>query len=208
LGLGIRDAKDFSPVRDQSTAMMCLGIRRANATTLFAKRLTPDEREAGSAAAVLGLAFIGEGGIPFGRARPVPGDSVDSDRLRARRCDFDGRRCGIARAARRHLRAVDSGSGLASFRLYRATRRSGRERPLSCFLKRPVADASAAKIRAGGLLGVAQVAAVFSRWARYLPYAPMSRSRRSPPRIRSPRRGRLLCCPHRRHAAVPSSRRY
>jgi PTS system fructose-specific IIC component len=46
-----------------------LGI--ALATRLFANRFTKDEREAGGAAAVLGLAFVSEGAIPFAARDPL-----------------------------------------------------------------------------------------------------------------------------------------
>ena len=42
----------------------------ALATRLFPNRFTADEREAGPAAAVLGLAFISEGAIPFAARDP------------------------------------------------------------------------------------------------------------------------------------------
>ena len=40
-------------------------------TVLFKNRLTIDEREAGKAAAVLGIAFITEGAIPFAAKDPL-----------------------------------------------------------------------------------------------------------------------------------------
>ena len=43
----------------------------ALATRLFANRFTADEREAGNAAAVLGLAFVSEGAIPFAARDPL-----------------------------------------------------------------------------------------------------------------------------------------
>lgn len=46
-----------------------LGI--ALATKLFANRFTTDEQKAGNAAAVLGIAFITEGAIPFAARDPL-----------------------------------------------------------------------------------------------------------------------------------------
>ena len=43
----------------------------ALATKLFADRFTAEEREAGNAAAVLGIAFITEGAIPFAARDPL-----------------------------------------------------------------------------------------------------------------------------------------
>ena len=43
----------------------------ALATRLFANRYTAEEREAGGAAGILGLAFITEGAIPFVARDPL-----------------------------------------------------------------------------------------------------------------------------------------
>ena len=74
--------------------------------TLFANRYTAEEREAGGATGILGLAFITEGAIPF----------VARDPLRMipfHRRHLDGHRGGIEGAARRDLRAAHSRRGHA-----------------------------------------------------------------------------------------------
>ena len=54
---------------------MCAGmtppIALAIACRLFPARFTPEEREAGNAAFVLGLAFVTEGAIPFAARDPL-----------------------------------------------------------------------------------------------------------------------------------------
>ena len=56
-------------------AVMCAGmtppLALAVATRLFPARFTPEEREAGNAAFVLGLAFVTEGAIPFAARDPL-----------------------------------------------------------------------------------------------------------------------------------------
>lgn len=62
-------------VLEPMAAVMCAGmvppIALAVATRLFPSRFTPEEREAGNAAFVLGLAFVTEGAIPFAARDPL-----------------------------------------------------------------------------------------------------------------------------------------
>lgn len=64
-----------SGVREPMAAVMAAGmtppLALAVATVLFRERWLPEEREAGKAASVLGLAFITEGAIPFAARNPV-----------------------------------------------------------------------------------------------------------------------------------------
>lgn len=61
-------------VTEPMAAVMCGGmtppLALAIATKLFPVRFTPEEREAGNAAFVLGLAFVTEGAIPFAARDP------------------------------------------------------------------------------------------------------------------------------------------
>lgn len=61
-------------VTEPMAAVMCAGmtppLALAIATKLFAARFTPEEREAGNAAFVLGLSFVTEGAIPFAARDP------------------------------------------------------------------------------------------------------------------------------------------
>lgn len=61
-------------VTEPMAAVMCAGmtppLALAIATKLFGNRFTPEEREAGNAAFVLGLAFVTEGAIPFAARDP------------------------------------------------------------------------------------------------------------------------------------------
>jgi len=63
-----------SGVREPMAAVMAAGmtppLALALATVLFRERWLPEEREAGKAASVLGLAFITEGAIPFAARNP------------------------------------------------------------------------------------------------------------------------------------------
>jgi PTS system fructose-specific IIC component len=63
-----------SGVREPMAAVMAAGmtppLALSLATVLFPKRWLPEEREAGKAAAVLGLAFVTEGAIPFAARNP------------------------------------------------------------------------------------------------------------------------------------------
>ena len=62
-------------VREPMAAVMAAGmtppLSLSLATLLFRQRWLPEEREAGGAAAVLGLCFITEGAIPFAARSPV-----------------------------------------------------------------------------------------------------------------------------------------
>ncbi|MFE3836380.1 PTS fructose transporter subunit IIC [Pseudogemmobacter sonorensis] len=64
-----------SGVTEPMAAVMCAGmtppLALALACRLFPARFTPDEREAGNAAFVLGLAFVTEGAIPFAARDPL-----------------------------------------------------------------------------------------------------------------------------------------
>ena len=64
-----------SGVREPMAAVMAAGmtppLALALATVLFRERWLPEEREAGKAASVLGLAFITEGAIPFAARNPA-----------------------------------------------------------------------------------------------------------------------------------------
>jgi len=64
-----------SGVREPMAAVMAAGmtppLALAFATLLFPERWLPEEREAGKPAAVLGLAFITEGAIPFAARSPA-----------------------------------------------------------------------------------------------------------------------------------------
>ena len=61
-------------VTEPMAAVMCAGmtppLALAIATKIFASRFTPEEREAGNAAFVLGLSFVTEGAIPFAARDP------------------------------------------------------------------------------------------------------------------------------------------
>ena len=58
------------PMAAAMVAGMTPPLALALATKLFADRFTPDEREAGNAAFVLGISFITEGAIPFAAKDP------------------------------------------------------------------------------------------------------------------------------------------
>lgn len=61
----------YTPMAAAMAAGMVPPLGLALATKLFADRFTIEEREAGSAAAVLGIAFITEGAIPFAARDPL-----------------------------------------------------------------------------------------------------------------------------------------
>jgi PTS system fructose-specific IIC component len=61
----------YTPMAATMVAGMTPPLALALATRLFRNRFTPDEHEAGSAAAVLGLAFVTEGAIPFAARDPL-----------------------------------------------------------------------------------------------------------------------------------------
>ncbi|GAC1442311.1 MAG: hypothetical protein NVSMB59_04640 [Vulcanimicrobiaceae bacterium] len=67
---GLLTSDVFGPMAATMAAGMVPPLAIALATKVFPNRFTPDEREAGNAAAVLGLAFISEGAIPFAARDP------------------------------------------------------------------------------------------------------------------------------------------
>lgn len=68
--VGLIASQVYTPMAAVMAAGMTPPLGIALATRLFANRFTDDEREAGSAAAVLGLAFVSEGAIPFAARDP------------------------------------------------------------------------------------------------------------------------------------------
>ncbi|MTJ84445.1 MAG: PTS fructose transporter subunit EIIBC [Telmatospirillum sp.] len=68
---GLLASQVYTPMAAAMVAGMTPPLGIALATRLFSGRFTPDEREAGGAAAVLGLAFITEGAIPFAARDPL-----------------------------------------------------------------------------------------------------------------------------------------
>lgn len=69
--VGLIASHVYTPMAATMVAGMTPPLAAALATRLFAGRFTKDEREAGGAAAVLGLAFITEGAIPFAARDPL-----------------------------------------------------------------------------------------------------------------------------------------
>jgi len=68
---GLLASQVYTPMAAAMVAGMTPPLGIALATKLFASRFTPDEHEAGNAAAVLGIAFITEGAIPFAARDPL-----------------------------------------------------------------------------------------------------------------------------------------
>ena len=68
--VGLVASQVYTPMAATMAAGMTPPLAIALATRLFPNRFTADEREAGPAAAVLGLAFISEGAIPFAARDP------------------------------------------------------------------------------------------------------------------------------------------
>lgn len=68
---GLIASQVYTPMAAAMAAGMTPPLGIALATWLFRNRFMPDEREAGNAAAVLGIAFITEGAIPFAARDPV-----------------------------------------------------------------------------------------------------------------------------------------
>jgi len=68
--VGLIASQVYTPMAVTMAAGMTPPLAAALATRLFASRFTPEEREAGGAAAVLGLAFVTEGAIPFAARDP------------------------------------------------------------------------------------------------------------------------------------------
>lgn len=69
--VGLLDSQIYLPMAAVMAAGMTPPLGLALATFLFKDRFTPDEREAGKAAAVLGISFITEGAIPFAARDPL-----------------------------------------------------------------------------------------------------------------------------------------
>ena len=69
--VGLIASQVYTPMAATMAAGMTPPLAVALATRLFRNRFTPEEREAGAAAAVLGLAFITEGAIPFAARDPL-----------------------------------------------------------------------------------------------------------------------------------------
>lgn len=67
---GLIASQVYTPMAAAMAAGMVPPLGLALATKLFADRFTHEEREAGNAAAVLGIAFITEGAIPFAARDP------------------------------------------------------------------------------------------------------------------------------------------
>jgi len=67
---GLLASQVYTPMAAAMVAGMTPPLGIALATKLFADRFTSDEHEAGNAAAVLGIAFITEGAIPFAARDP------------------------------------------------------------------------------------------------------------------------------------------
>lgn len=70
-GIAMLDAQNFAFIATVMAAGMVPPLGIALATTLFKKRFTKQEREAGKTAYVLGACFITEGVIPFAAADPA-----------------------------------------------------------------------------------------------------------------------------------------
>ncbi|MDB5969162.1 MAG: fructose transporter subunit [Hydrocarboniphaga sp.] len=68
---GLLASEVYSPMAAAMVAGMTAPLGVALATRIFADRFTHEEREAGNAAAVLGLAFVTEGAIPFAARDPL-----------------------------------------------------------------------------------------------------------------------------------------
>ncbi|MCE9579684.1 MAG: fructose-specific PTS transporter subunit EIIC [Deltaproteobacteria bacterium] len=68
---GLLASSIYTPMAAVMVAGMTPPLALALATKLFPRRFTRDERDAGNAAAVLGLAFISEGAIPFAARDPL-----------------------------------------------------------------------------------------------------------------------------------------
>lgn len=70
-GTALLSTQVYTPMAAVMAAGMTPPLGIALATWLFADRFTRDEREAGKAAAVLGISFITEGAIPFAARDPL-----------------------------------------------------------------------------------------------------------------------------------------
>ncbi|WP_375194305.1 fructose-specific PTS transporter subunit EIIC [Sphingobium sp.] len=69
--VGLIASQVYTPMAATMAAGMTPPLAVALATRLFRNRFTAEEREAGAAAAVLGLAFVTEGAIPFAARDPL-----------------------------------------------------------------------------------------------------------------------------------------
>jgi PTS system fructose-specific IIC component len=69
--VGLLDSEVYLPMAAVMAAGMTPPLGLALATFLFKNRFTPEEDEAGKAAAVLGISFITEGAIPFAARDPL-----------------------------------------------------------------------------------------------------------------------------------------
>lgn len=69
-GVGLLASQVYGPMAAVMAAGMTPPLGLALASYLFKNRFTEDERKAGSAAAVLGIAFVTEGAIPFAARDP------------------------------------------------------------------------------------------------------------------------------------------
>lgn len=69
-GTGLLASQIYEPMAAVMAAGMTPPLGIALATLLFKNRFSPDEREAGKAAAALGISFITEGAIPFAAKDP------------------------------------------------------------------------------------------------------------------------------------------
>jgi PTS system fructose-specific IIC component len=69
--VGLISSQVYTPMAATMAAGMTPPLAVALATRLFRNRFSHEEREAGAAAAVLGLAFITEGAIPFAARDPL-----------------------------------------------------------------------------------------------------------------------------------------
>lgn len=70
-GTGLLTNQVYAPIAAVMAAGMTPPLALFVATMLFKNRFTPDERDAGKAAGVLGLSFITEGAIPFAARDPL-----------------------------------------------------------------------------------------------------------------------------------------
>ncbi len=70
-GVGLLSAETYAPMAAVMAAGMTPPLGLALATFLARGRFTPEERDAGKAAGVLGLSFITEGAIPFAAKDPL-----------------------------------------------------------------------------------------------------------------------------------------
>lgn len=69
--VGLLASRVYGPMAAVMAAGMTPPLGLALAATLFKSRFTPEERDAGKAAAVLGISFITEGAIPFAARDPL-----------------------------------------------------------------------------------------------------------------------------------------